>query len=286
MADGIYTELAGATKPDASTASDESLIPHDTLPVPVEDVPVTETEISPSRIPPEMLAARQFESLVHKAFLLLSGLSVVCLLVLALVIYCLVTRQDTYDLIVTGNVKDLSGLSIFTGSGSWCSKKDLPDARADFQAVAVNGSIYILGGVGTRRDVLNSTLRYNPVYQRYRYLALMPEPRYRYGAAHLDGRIYVVGGYNTAEDALPQQCMLVYTIASNSWEWGACTNDYHSDTCAVAINGKVCEQHCDDQACHDDCSEQGMKSVEEFLDTMSQDVFLVKGGPLDRGRMR
>eukprot|EP00899_Mesostigma_viride_P005036 jgi/Mesvir1/14533/Mv25029-RA.1 len=191
-----------------------------------------------------IMGPRSYDALLrrslNRAWFFIYALLLLCGVLLGLVIWSLVKETNTYDLALPPSVssKDLTGLSIFAGSGYWNPRKDMPDVKADFQAVSAGGFVYLFGGLDDDNVVLNTTVRYDPVYHKYVYNKPMPEPRFRYGAAYLDGKIYLIGGFRDG-DSFPEKCMLVYTVATDTWATGACTVDYHGDTCAAAINGKL-----------------------------------------------
>ncbi|EFJ25149.1 hypothetical protein SELMODRAFT_413878 [Selaginella moellendorffii] len=143
--------------------------------------------------------------------------------------------------------KNLNGLtyggSLFRGSGFWAMKPRLPYNLADHAAIGVDPDelIFIIGGSLVDGNVTSDVWKYDTVFRNYTKVAPMPEPRYRFGAALLDKKIYVVGGRNSSspENIALVKSTLIYDIAKNEWSRGTDQIDFHGDTCAASVNGKI-----------------------------------------------
>ena len=81
-----------------------------------------------------------------------------------------------------------------SSAGTWAEKARLGEQRTEAGVVAVNGRIYVMGGMAGTADSSPLTQEYDPATDRWRTRAPMPGPLSHPGAAVLDGRIYVVGG--------------------------------------------------------------------------------------------
>ncbi len=83
------------------------------------------------------------------------------------------------------------------------------DASYAYQAVALDGYLYKIGGIDLESGaVLDSLRRFDPSRSTWSDLAPMNEPRASFGAGALAGKIYVVGGVqspNTAEVYDPER---------------------------------------------------------------------------------
>ena len=83
-----------------------------------------------------------------------------------------------------GNASPLKGYSkahsLYAGSGSWTSKKNLPVALSDYQAVSHKTHVYIIGGQkgcnGTNcaGTVVNTVYQYDTKLDKYTAKASMP----------------------------------------------------------------------------------------------------------------
>src|ERR1044071_3900859 len=79
--------------------------------------------------------------------------------------------------------------------GTWTEKAKLGEQRTEAGVVAVNGKIYVMGGMARGADSSTLTQEYDPATDRWRERAPMPRPLSHPGAALLNGKIYVVGGF-------------------------------------------------------------------------------------------
>lgn len=131
---------------------------------------------------------------------------------------------------------------LWAGTGTWVTKTPLPEPRSDFAIVNHNQTIYLIGGLNATGDIISSVLKYDPYLHTYEELTPLPAPRFRHGAAGLADEIYVIGGFETHESSntgQPEDCLLIYSISSNQWRDGPCTEVPHGDTCMSALDGKL-----------------------------------------------
>jgi Kelch motif len=77
--------------------------------------------------------------------------------------------------------------------GRWRPLAPLPEGRAAGGLVALDGRLYLVGGVGPR-GLAGDTLVYDPAADRWSREPGMPTPREHLGAAAAGGRVVVVGG--------------------------------------------------------------------------------------------
>ncbi|MEK7395519.1 MAG: sigma-70 family RNA polymerase sigma factor, partial [Candidatus Poribacteria bacterium] len=75
--------------------------------------------------------------------------------------------------------------------GNWEKRADMPAARKDINAVAVNGKIYVIGGSGAAYNVSANTFEYDPLKDQWKEKADMPTARNGACLSVLDGKIYV-----------------------------------------------------------------------------------------------
>lgn len=102
---------------------------------------------------------------------------------------------------------------------SWQTGPSMPTARAFPASVAVDGMIYVIGGL-TPVDSLGVVERYDPVSTSWTSLPDMT-PRYAPGAAAVEGTIYAIGGHggHPATDMVINEALGVGpAVASERWE--------------------------------------------------------------------
>lgn len=132
------------------------------------------------------------------------------------------------------------GGALYQGSGMWITNKPaLPSARSDLTAVSVGSTVFLMGGQDASATVLDETLEFDPIFERYNTSrARMPTPRYRFAAAAVGGKIYVIGGI-TVYDGAPTDSVDIYDVQTDTWTAGPPMSLARSDLAADALNGKI-----------------------------------------------
>ena len=162
----------------------------------------------------------------------------------------MIESHDTPGAILTvGNASPLKGYSkahsLYAGSGSWTSKKNLPVALSDYQAVSHKTHVYIIGGQkgcnGTNcaGTVVNTVYQYDTKLDKYTAKASMPEVRYRYASAVVGDKIYIIGGLTADTVTGMLKTTLIYDVTNDSWSYGPVLAEGRSDTCAGVVDGKI-----------------------------------------------
>ncbi|WP_165855270.1 kelch repeat-containing protein [Marinobacter sp. JSM 1782161] len=107
------------------------------------------------------------------------------------------------------------------GSNSWTSLADMPTARGGATAQAMNGLIYVIGGMNAQGSSLNSVDIYNPSSGTWQTGPSMNVRRDNAASALLDGKIYVFGGRErNADGSVPNNTLVsveMLTGPSASW---------------------------------------------------------------------
>jgi non-specific serine/threonine protein kinase len=78
--------------------------------------------------------------------------------------------------------------------GSWSAGTPMPTRRAENAAVAVDGVIYLAGGLDGDGKTLDLFESYDPRTDTWTTLPRLPEPRDHMGLVAVDGQIYLTGG--------------------------------------------------------------------------------------------
>ncbi|RBP25695.1 N-acetylneuraminic acid mutarotase [Marinobacter pelagius] len=106
-------------------------------------------------------------------------------------------------------------------TNSWTVLADMPTARGGVTAQALNGLIYVIGGMSDQGASLNEVEVYNPSTNSWQTAPSLTYVRDNSGSAVLDGKIYVFGGRhreatgNTVEGAI--RTVEMFAPANNSW---------------------------------------------------------------------
>jgi N-acetylneuraminic acid mutarotase len=79
---------------------------------------------------------------------------------------------------------------------TWANKTDMPTARYDFSASAVNGKIYAIGGAVSfyTKIGLQTVEEYDPVTDSWTRKKDMPTGRQAFSTCVVNGKIYAIGG--------------------------------------------------------------------------------------------
>jgi N-acetylneuraminic acid mutarotase len=144
----------------------------------------------------------------------------------------------------------ISGQSAGAQSGAmgiWAKKAPMRFARSEFQAAAVNGKIYVIGG--GRADTRDGkpfdsytngdTDEYDPATDSWRARTPMPEGGTHNSIAVLDGKIYIAGGFAGRQHTLPTASLQSYDPATDTWRKLASLSSPRASISLTALNGKI-----------------------------------------------
>jgi N-acetylneuraminic acid mutarotase len=131
--------------------------------------------------------------------------------------------------------------------GTWTKKAPMRFARSEFQAAAVNGKIYMIGGGYTQmrdgkpfENITNGdTEEYDPASDTWRVRTPMPEGGTHNSIAVLDGKVYIVGGFAGRQHTLPTASVYSYDPASDTWRKLAPLSGPRAAISLTAVDGKV-----------------------------------------------
>jgi hypothetical protein len=104
--------------------------------------------------------------------------------------------------------------------GTWQELAELPQRRTEIGAVALDGLIYVAGGLTLGRELPTELFIYDPVADTWRDGAPMPAPRHHAPMAAHDGQVYVIGGYSSSDLSPAEDSVFIYDVATDSWHDG------------------------------------------------------------------
>ncbi len=127
-------------------------------------------------------------------------------------------------------------------AATWTQKADIPTPRKAHSTAAVDGKIYVIGGLATDMSINNSGAipvveEYDPATDTWNRKADMPEARGYLDGSSLpvvDGKIYVMGGGNPASARVD-----IYDPATDTWSRGADMPTPRLIFARVAFEGKI-----------------------------------------------
>lgn len=104
--------------------------------------------------------------------------------------------------------------------GTWRELAELPQPRTEIGAVALDGLVYVAGGLTLGRGLPTEFFIYDPATDTWQEGAPLPGPRHHAPMAAYDGKVYVLGGFSTADLSTAEDSVFVYDVASDTWEMG------------------------------------------------------------------
>ena len=141
-------------------------------------------------------------------------------------------------------------LKVYTlASDSWTLKANMPTLRTALSAVAVNGKIYVIGGVArsngwywdlaeaTADELVSAVEVYDPETDTWTRKTDMPTARCGMGTAVVAGKIYTIGGL--ADNGKIMNVVEVYDPGTDTWTQKADMPTARWNLGAVEANGKV-----------------------------------------------
>ena len=141
-------------------------------------------------------------------------------------------------------------LKVYTlASDSWTLKANMPTIRTELSAVAVNGKIYVIGGVArssgwywdlaeaTADELVSAVEVYDPETDTWTKKTDMPTARCGMGTVVVAGKIYTIGGL--ADNGKIMNVVEVYDPGTDTWTQKADMPTARWNLGAVEANGKV-----------------------------------------------
>jgi N-acetylneuraminic acid mutarotase len=121
---------------------------------------------------------------------------------------------------------------------AWESRASLAVPRGASAAGVVDGKIVVVGGYGTQRALLDTTLAYDPRRDSWSNRAPMPTKRDHLEAQVVNGMLYAIGGrpispannYNTVE---------AYDLAADKWTMKAPMPSRRGGLASAVLDGKI-----------------------------------------------
>ena len=104
-----------------------------------------------------------------------------------------------------------------TNSGTWTQLADMLTARWGHSAVALNGKIYVFGGVTSSWVPYSSVEVYNPQTDTWTTKSNMPTNRYCLSTCVLDRSIYTIGGWYNSGGGPIYDKVEVYDPERDTW---------------------------------------------------------------------
>ena len=124
---------------------------------------------------------------------------------------------------------------------SWAAKTPMGIPKTGFGAVAVNGTIYVLGGhpFGTTQVTIDHNSAYDPKTDSWQSKQNMPGLLAWFATAEFKEEIYVMGGAWFISDSSIKNETWVYNPEENNWRTKADMPTARTDMQANIVDGKI-----------------------------------------------
>ena len=126
--------------------------------------------------------------------------------------------NDEQFLYIIGGRKRSKTMRFDSGCNKWEELAALNEGRYNSFGAAMNGKIYIAGGLGPQGVVLSSCEVYNPATNEWQLMPRLNIPRYNANMVCLKGQLHVLGG-TTALKGSHVRALTVEMFDSDSNEW-------------------------------------------------------------------
>jgi len=132
--------------------------------------------------------------------------------------------------------------------GRWSQMKPIPQGEEEVVGVAVDGNMYVLGGLGAFPGWEPKQIfwRYDPATNDWSKLPSLPEGVHHPGVAAVDKKIYVIGGFLISRPAggglpawVPTNSVWVFDTAANAWSKAAPVPTPRGALTATAVATKI-----------------------------------------------
>lgn len=124
-------------------------------------------------------------------------------------------------------------------SGEWRSGPALQAERAEVAAAAVDGTVYVLGGLAPDGRSLTTVEALAPEAMAWQPRAPLPEPRDHLAAVELGGRLYAVGGSPGWFGQQTSTSLWRYDATGDTWEARASLPLGRAAHAAAAVDGRL-----------------------------------------------
>ena len=122
--------------------------------------------------------------------------------------------------------------------GQWSQRAAMSSARTASGAAALNGLLYVVGGMDAFGRTLDAMETYDPKTDRWARAPSLPERIMSPSVVALDGYLYVIGGFTGLFEA-PTHDGWVFDPVTGTWQTMAPMPEARGAMGALAIDGKI-----------------------------------------------
>ena len=123
-------------------------------------------------------------------------------------------------------------------TGYWGLGAPLGEERQEVAVAAVQGLVYVIGGVDANLRTVGTVERYDPSSDAWETLPPLPGPRHHAATAVVDGVLYVFGGFATrAFNAVDS--VFAFNAEDGEWVTRSSMPTRRGATAAAALDGRI-----------------------------------------------
>lgn len=124
--------------------------------------------------------------------------------------------------------------------GHWAASAPLPTARQEMASVAVEGKIYVVGGINANWGTLKVVEAFDPETNTWSEEPPLPQPRHHLGLAAVNGKMYVIGGSSRDYPGINVvNIVYEYDPVSGAWSTKSPMPTPRYAHATVVLNGKI-----------------------------------------------
>ena len=132
----------------------------------------------------------------------------------------------------------LAWMPVHEPDGHWSTAKPLPEPLQEIHAAAINGKIYVAGGIDRDDKPTAHAYCYDPATDSWTRIADLPAPRHHMLIVALHDTLYALGGFSgTTFHA--ERAVWAYVPALNTWLTRAELPAPRGAAAAAVVNGKI-----------------------------------------------
>ena len=134
-------------------------------------------------------------------------------------------------------VADFTLMPNFLMAPFWQALRDLPAARQETGTAALDGRVYVLGGLDALTGTVDTVEYYDVAADTWTEVASLPEPLHHIVTASVGGRIYALGGLRAGFAA--DESVYAYDPVANRWDPRASLLQPRGAGAAAVIDGLI-----------------------------------------------
>lgn len=128
--------------------------------------------------------------------------------------------------------------SATTATPAWQTAKRMPTPRTGAAGVALNGSVYVIGGINELARTVATVEVFDVEDDSWRTVAPLPQPLHHAAAAAVGGKIYVMGGLQGL-GGLPVKSFYAYDPTRDEWRQLNDLPAAFGSAAAAVLDGKI-----------------------------------------------